>query len=695
MVPGDPASVPRRGLRAAAAWFGLAVLVQAAAVSGIAAGPYVRYAHYRAPGAWPTWALGALLAAAGLVAGGAWRRRADLAEALRGRSPVRVGLFLLVFAGTSAALSRSLAAWLAELAFAASVQAIAVGAVALGIAALPAGAGRAWIARILGTGRTGVGGETGAGLAGGEDGAGGGDGAGGRDGAGRDDDPTDPPRIDRFALLAAAWVTAVSLLLAFLAYERHPHVPDEVGYLLHASYFAEGRLAMDAPPVPAGFDVDLMHVEGDRWWSPVPPGWPAVLAIGTRLGAPWAVNPILAGIGVVLAYLLAWRIYDRPTARLVALGTAVSPWVMFLGMSYMGHALTLALALGGALAVARSRESCSAGWAAGGGALVGAVSLVRPLDGLAVGLVLGGLLAVDFARRRLRIVPAIVFGLVAAHVAAIQLLYNAALTGSATEFPLMRYFARIHGPGANALGFGPDRGFGWTGLDPFPGHDLLDVAINAALNAFALNVELFGWVTGSLLLLLGYLAFSRPDRRDLGLVAMALAVVGVYSLYWFSGGPDFGPRYWFLILFPCVALTARGARRLAAARGDRVLVGLAVLCASALLVFVPWRAVDKYHEYRGMRPDVRDLAEARGFGRSLVLIRGDRHPDYASAAARLPVDLASAAPVYAWDRSPSVRRRLLEAFPDRPVWIVEGPTVTGDGYRIAAGPLSAEEVRAR
>jgi len=118
-----------------------------------------------------------------------------------------------------------------------------------------------------------------------------------------------------------------------------------------------------------------------------------------------------------------------------------------------------------------------------------------------------------------------------------------------------------------------------------------------------------------------------------------------------------------------------------------------VLVAAALLLYVPSRALGKYHNFRGMRADVRTLARSSGFGRSLVLVRGPRTPDYASAAVYNPVDLRADVPVYAWDRSPDVRARLLDAYPDRTVWILDGPTLTGGAYRIAAGPLTPAEAR--
>jgi hypothetical protein len=53
------------------------------------------------------------------------------------------------------------------------------------------------------------------------------------------------------------------------------------------------------------------------------------------------------------------------------------------------------------------------------------------------------------------------------------------------------------------------------------------------------------------------------------------------------------------------------------------------------------------------------------------------------------MDLTTAAPIFAWDRSPEARRAVLERFGGRQVWLVDGPTVTGDGYRIVRGPVRA------
>lgn len=509
-----------------------------------------------------------------------------------------------------------------------------------------------------------------------------------------------PHRIDGWVLRLASSVVVIAGALAWFVYEAHPHVPDEVIYLLHARYLADGMLAMPLPPVPAGFDLDLMHYEPARWYSPVPPGWPMVLSLGVLMGAPWLVNPLLAGIAVLLTYLVMGRIGSGREARLTTLLLATSPWFLFMAMNFMTHTATLVFALAAALGVAVARQRGS--WLPGlaGGLAVGATALVRPLEGL-VTAVLVGLWSLGARGRRVRFAPsaALVAGTLA--VGLLDRPYNAALTGSAGEFPIMAYIDKYYTPGSNDLGFGSNRGLGWSGLDPFPGHGPADVVVNAALNTAQWNVELRGWPVGAVVLVTLVLTVAARQRRPSDwwfLIAIA-AVIGAHTFYWFSGGPDFGARYWYLIIVPCCALIARGLGILdetpearSRARAPARAVAL-VMVAAALVLYIPWRSVGKYRHYRGMRADVRHLARQHGFGRSLVLVRGKRHPDYASAATYNPLDLHADVPIYAWDVSPEVRAKVLNAYPDRTVWIIDGPTRTGAEFRLIAGPLTPAQAR--
>ena len=96
-----------------------------------------------------------------------------------------------------------------------------------------------------------------------------------------------------------------------------------------------------------------------------------------------------------------------------------------------------------------------------------------------------------------------------------------------------------------------------------------------------------------------------------------------------------------------------------------------------------------------MQPHVRDFATDTRTRGSVILIRGPRHPDYASAFVYNPLDLTENTTIFAWDRGPDVRRQLVAAYPGRSFCIVDGPTVTGDGYRILAGPMNGNELLAR
>jgi hypothetical protein len=508
--------------------------------------------------------------------------------------------------------------------------------------------------------------------------------------------------IDPIALLAAIWVIVLAGVLGAFSYQQHPHLADEVGYLYHGRYFAAGMLTMPAPPAPDAFKLDLMTYEAERWYSPVPPGWPAMLALGVFLGAPWLVNPLLAGINVLLSFVFLGELYDRRSARIGVLLLCVSPWNVFMAINVLTHCSTLTFALVAAVAVARARSTGKALWGWGGGMAAGMVSLIRPLDGAIVAGLLG-LWAIGIGAPRLKAssIASLILGCIA--IGAIVLPYNKFLTGRPTEAPLMAYFDKYYGVGRNALGFGPDRGVGWA-LDPFPGHGPIDAAINANLNVSAINAELFGWSAGSLVLF-ALVLFSGAMRRSDYLMLVAIAgVVAIYSLYWFSGGPDFGARYWYLALVPCVALTVSGIRFLeqslraaapVAAGGEaRVMIAVLAVCLSTIVNYFPWRGIDKYYHYLQMRPDIRYLAREYGFGRSLVLIRGNAHPDYASAAIYNPLDLRADAPIYAWDRNDKARAQALQAYPDRPVWLVEGPSLTRGAFRVVAGPFSGSALAA-
>jgi hypothetical protein len=709
--------------RQAAFWFALALAGQAVSLQMIEAGPLIHYQHYKSLNQLLTGTGPVLLLFLGIqtafVTVGVGKRwpsiSAWIGSTFKTWQLLGVGLIFVV---SSAALSRDLSAYFTELFIATFVQLVNLGNILLMVWAIPRealGGIKRGVERFFGraedqdresriegheskiqnrkSSESRVEGRESSGES--------------RKSAIRNPkhvlSPSTPLRInsvegskiqncsvDRFAIVAAIWIFALAGLLNYFVYQRHPHVQDEVIYLYHARYFADGRLTVPAPAIPEAFSLYMIPYQSPIWYSIFPPGWPAMLAVGVLLGSPWLINPVLAGLNVLLTYLLLKEIYDRRIARIAVLLLCVSPWHVFMAMNFMAHTFTLTCALLGAVSITQARKTGKALWGWVGGFAIGVVSLIRPLDGLIVAGLLG-LWSIGFGAKRLKVssILGLVFGTII--VASTVLPYNKAITGDPTVFPLTAYYEKYFGHNTNALGFGPERGMGWA-IDPYPGHSPLESLINATLNIFSVNVELFGWSTGSLVFMALFLFSGEVRRNDCLMLVVVAAIVGAYSLYWFNGGPDFGARYWYLILIPFVAITARSVNALGRMLGPGLdgiggksvyaVLAILLLCGLSLVNYFPWRALDKYQHYLRMRPDIRHLAKEYKFGKSLVLIRGDEVPDYASAWAYNPLNTYADGPVYAWDRNPEVRSNVIKAYSDRPVWFVDGPSITGSGFRV-------------
>jgi hypothetical protein len=666
-------------LRRAAFWLALALVGQAVSLQMINAGPLLHYQHY-----WPMTRLVAespLLVAflalqSGAVLVGLRRRwpriEAWISTTLRWwRVAVLAGILLV----SCAALQRDVVQYAADVVLAALIQIVNLMCILLLAGEMPERAllsVRQGFDRLLGP---------------------------------RDQQEEQAHGdVDRFVLLAALWVAVVASILCVVIYQSHPHITDELAYLYQARFFAAGALTLPAPPVPEAFDFYLRETQGGQWFLPTPPGWPALLAVGVRLGVPWLVNPLLAGLNIVLLYVLLQHLYDRRLARASVLLLSLSPWYVFMAMNFMTHMVTLTSALLAAVAVVWARRTARARWGLVAGAAIGFASLIRPVDGAIIGVIIG-LWAIGVGGQRLRL--SALAGLAAGVliIGGLALPYNQTLTGSPMVFPLNAYMDSHFGPGKNDLGFGPNRGYGWP-IQPFPGHSPLGALVNTALNLFSTNVELFGWSIGSLAFVSLTLLSGSLKRSDYLMIAVCLATFVPYFFYWYSSGPDFGARYWFLMAGPLVALTVQGVRWLQSKLemsitasplvGTRVTIAVASLCLLALINYVPWRALDKYYHFWGMRPDVVSLSSRYGFGRSLVLIRGtSSYPDFASAAIYNPLRWDADAPIYAWDSDQATMVKLLNAFADRRVWIVDAPSLTNGGYEVVEGPLSSQDLLSR
>ncbi len=512
--------------------------------------------------------------------------------------------------------------------------------------------------------------------------------------------PAELRRWDRvFPWVLAGWVLVVSGSMAWFVFEGVPHIDDSVAYLFQAKTFALGRLSVAPPADTASFAVPHLVVTDHAWFSKYFPGWPALLSLGVLGRAAWLVNPVLAAATIALAHLLLRRLYDRGVANVVATLLAVSPWLLTSSGEMMSHPSALFCGVLALVAIEMQRGTRLGWWAVVAGAALGMLYLIRPPDAAALGVV-AALWAWGLWGRRLSMASLATVAAVAIGVAALSLPYNAALTGDPLMPPHRFWSIANFGPGVDVFGFGPKVGIPlWRDHDPLPGHGPIDVALNTNRNLFLLSSELFGWGTGSLWLLLVGIALKRKWRGADGLMLGIVAAVGLLHVaYWYPGGPDFGPRFWYLMIVPLAVFTAQGAAEvgsnLSRATGARFggrTVGVVIVVASltAVLAGLPWRSAKKYHRYREIGADVRSLASGRHWDNALVFVHSNRHDFQAAFNFESPT-LEGAGPIFAFDAGPEHRSAVLRHYPHRPVWII-GRAHDGARMVILGGPFSPGE----
>ena len=204
-------------------------------------------------------------------------------------------------------------------------------------------------------------------------------------------------KFDRVFLIGlAAALFVLSILINLVSFKAVPHL-DDILYLFHARYLADGLFALPIPPSTDAFNHYLMDTYQDRWFVTTFPGWSLVLALGVKIGAPWIINPLLAALSVLLLHSFMKTMTDRGTANLAILLMAVSPWYISMAATQLIHTFTYALILGAWLLLLKARGRPSVILPFLAGVLMGWLVMTRPLEGFFMG-VLTGLWALTFLK---------------------------------------------------------------------------------------------------------------------------------------------------------------------------------------------------------------------------------------------------------------------------------------------------------
>ncbi|MFQ5745771.1 MAG: hypothetical protein ACE5HF_00955 [Gemmatimonadota bacterium] len=426
-------------------------------------------------------------------------------------------------------------------------------------------------------------------------------------------------------MLLAALFVAAAVAAGWLVLDGVPHISDAVAYQLQAKAMAGGSLSIAAPDHPEFFGFTHTLLDGTRWYGIMNPGWPAILAIGYLVGAPWLVNPVLGGLTLLALHAFLRRAgFGETDGRVAVVLLAISPFALFLSASYMSHAASLLAFVLLLLFWARVLDGAGAAASIGAGLALVAGMLIRPVDAAAVAAPLGLHLAYRAIRDRKYAVPLVVVGLFAVAGIALTLVYNQRLTGDPLLFPVTKYFQLRNPAERFGLGFGADMGTSIHGSE-WPGFYPLD-AVKVTAHRF---IQFLRDVHGVPLVMLAALALGlarlpRERSRWKRLVAAsALALVGVYVFHFYHG-IAYGSRHYYLALPAAVLALSGPISRLMDGRPDAERAmgrsALAALVLTSALIAYPPLLREYGHRYRGASGWVRDAVRERGIHDALVFV---------------------------------------------------------------------------
>ncbi len=362
-------------------------------------------------------------------------------------------------------------------------------------------------------------------------------------------------RSDRYALWLCLLGILTSALVAEVVFERMPHIEDEIAYVWQARLIAAGKLTIPTPPDPKSFLVPFVVDYNGQRFGKYPLGWPAVLALGERLGVRFLVNPLLAGLGVWLTYLLGKRVFSEKIALLATGLTVISPFFLMNSGTLLSHPLGLVFSSLFALAWLDGfgEPEAPRRWlpTLGAGLALGGLALTRPFTAVAIGFpfALHGLYLFVRGDRRLRL-HLITLGLVAGAVSSLHLLWQYIATGD----PFFNLYT-LWWP-YDKVGFGPGYGVREQG------HTLDMAFLNTGYSLLVGAQDLFGWSYFSWIFLPFGICAARKNGKALLLGSVFPSMVIIYLAYWI-GAYLFGPRYFYEGLYSLTLLSAAGIASLA------------------------------------------------------------------------------------------------------------------------------------
>jgi hypothetical protein len=465
-------------------------------------------------------------------------------------------------------------------------------------------------------------------------------------------------------LIICALAFLSTAAVAYFAFERLPHLEDEVAYLFQAKTLALGRLTVPSPSQPGAFWTPFVLDHQGQRFGKYPPGWPAFLAAGVLARVPWLVNPLLAALSLYLVYRLGETLYESRTGLLAAALGLASPLFLVLSGSFLSHLASLVWLLLFSLWFIWTIQGRSTWYAVGAGLALGMAFLTRSLTAAAYALPFIAYSLVQLVRRQQAHWPRyLLVALAGGAVAALLPLYQWAVTRDPWLNPYLLWWPY------DRVGFGP-------GIGAMPGgHSPYYAWINLKQDLSRAATDVLGWPALSWVpLLLGLIL--RPRRpRDWLLLAPFACLVIAYLFYWI-GSPArlWGPRYYFegfggLWLLSSVGLLkvwdwAKGQQR--SWLQPLLAAGLVFMISVNLALNLPSR-MQEAHGFYGITRDQLEPIQEAGLHNALVIVYADRWLEYAAMLSGMS-PLLDDDVVYARGSTPELDAAVIEAYPGRTVY---------------------------
>ena len=484
-------------------------------------------------------------------------------------------------------------------------------------------------------------------------------------------------KIDKFALLLTLFSFFLSLFVANNVFETIPHLEDEIAYVWQANLAAEGLLTIQSPVCPECFlQPFIIDNQGVRYGK-YPPGWPAALSLGIRLGVRAATAPFLGSLSVWLVYLLTKKIIDEKTAFLAVFLLTISPFFIMNAGSLLSHTWSLFLTAGFILAWLDtfSKENKIPKWITilTAGFCLGAMVLTRPLTALGVAFpfILHGIYILIKGEKKTK-KHAVLIACFTLLISLLFLGWQYAVTGDPLQSPYTLYWPY------DKIGFGPDVGLHSEGHTPWYAW------VNTRFSLWVGSSDLFGWPRLSWLFLPFGLIALRKNTKALLVSSVVLSLILVYGLYWI-GAWLLGPRYYFEGLISVVILSSSGFFWLAGKlkpfrvnpknlfqniRFAGVVLVLVLLVTGDLVFYLPQRLSNLYGLYGissarlapFLAEDTQELTPA------IIIV----HPQHNWLEYGGLLDLSNPfldTPfIFTHNRSTEKNQEVADAFPERKVW---------------------------